>query len=653
MTNIFKTKRIINSLSVLSIITLLGCANDDNLIKKDLQTSYQKNKSNNCNSEHSTTDDRILKTDAYQIVNDFTSLKNAIQNAPSGSIIYIEDNAIIETNSESLIIEKPITLASGRGINNSCGAVLKTASKTGRLLLVDASKNSIDGIRISGISFQGSLNNREEIENKIIGISLNKLDHCPPYPHSNEIKNVRIDNCGFSSFAKAAVQVNYEVNDNIIIENNFFNKNNRNGEGYGVGITSNGFALVTKNIFEDNRHDISCEGRKGSGYEFSYNILKNLGKNENIDTHGNTDIKFNCSPDIDNPHIAGTFFYVHHNIFKNEKINDSYDLNKNVLIRGIPEVMFLVENNKFMHKNDKGNVFICVSETFDAYGEYVFSFNNSYNGDLKDYIFPKKYYPNVSNISYLEIENTGDYVLDMMDVGCSDFDGDGVSEIFINKNNKWYYIDYPRKGKMHIRDNFKKYKWKYLGSSSYYPKDIKIADFNGDGKTDIFSTSRGNWQITFADKFQEGWQIVNYSPSYNLNNLKFGDFDGDGKTDTFKSSSLVWSISKGATTSWIDIGISEYDLNDLQIGEFNSNVTTDVFVSNEINWFYSDFLEGTSWQILNTSSELKNNLFAADLDNDGKTDIYKKYADSFKVSKGGNDNWQIFSFENFPNLLNR
>ncbi|WP_025666930.1 FG-GAP repeat domain-containing protein [Aquimarina megaterium] len=620
---------------VILTLTLIGCSKSDDFTEQDSHT-----KSLNSCSTAIPNNDPIDSNNANFRVKNLSELKDAIHQAVDGNIIYIEDNATINVAEfDTIVINKSITLASGRGIHEKCGALIKTDAyglvnaTTSPSQWVNNSYSShlpilviqSSGVRITGIRFQGPYGN---IESNRARLKVKKGINI-----ANASENVVIDNCELYDFPYYAIGVEKNVNNKIIIKHNHFHNNRQSDYGYGVAIGGEAaFSLVTHNIFDKNRHDITCSGHKGSGYEFSYNEIRGNNVHPNIDVHGGQDF----GGEGDSYKIAGSFFYVHHNTFIN-----SPQTARNILIRGIPEIMFLAEKNKFVYDN-MGDVF-AIDASRLADGTNVFAFNNSYGGYVKGHIFPENYHHNVSDITYLPMMNTGASILNMMQVGCGDFDGNGRSEIFVNRNNRWYTINYPKPETMHIRAEFDKYKWVDLGGSGYQPNNLKIADFNGDGKTDIFSTTGNDWQIAYSPIV--GWEKVNYSPSYNLTNLKFGDFDGDGKTDTFKSNGTNWSISKGAKTTWIEIGSSDYDLSQLLTGNFNSNITTDVFVSNEVKWFYADYTSGNNWQVLNTSSEKRENLFSADLDNNGETDIYRKFGNGYKVSKGGKSNWEIFSLE--------
>ncbi len=78
---------------------------------------------------------------------------------------------------------------------------------------------------------------------------------------------------------------------------------------------------------------------------------------------------------------------------------------------------------------------------------------------------------------------------------------------------------------------------------------LRFADFNGDGKTDVFfdakATANGS-QLRRHHWLEEPQQIRRL-----LEKLRFADFNGDGKTDVFyrHESDGQWRYSSGATTS--------------------------------------------------------------------------------------------------------
>ena len=128
------------------------------------------------------------------------------------------------------------------------------------------------------------------------------------------------------------------------------------------------------------------------------------------------------------------------------------------------------------------------------------------------------------------------------------------------------------------------------GTNTGFHTDGPI-DFNGDGKTDVFTVSSdGQWWYSSGGvgSFQK---LAMGSASTPLSQLAFGDFNGDGKTDVFTvSSDGQWWYSSGGVGSFqkLAMGSASTPLSQLAFGDFNGDRKTDVFtVSSDGQWWYS------------------------------------------------------------------
>ena len=87
---------------------------------------------------------------------------------------------------------------------------------------------------------------------------------------------------------------------------------------------------------------------------------------------------------------------------------------------------------------------------------------------------------------------------------------------------------------------------------------------------------RPRWHVSYGGKSR--WQDLAVS-KVSVNHLKLGDFNGDGKADVFASWDGKWHVSYGGTSSWQNLATSKVTVNHLKLGDFNGDGKTDVFAS--------------------------------------------------------------------------
>jgi hypothetical protein len=139
--------------------------------------------------------------------------------------------------------------------------------------------------------------------------------------------------------------------------------------------------------------------------------------------------------------------------------------------------------------------------------------------------------------------------------------------------------------------------WEKINASCIKQSRLRGGDFDGDGKTDVFSTWEGKWRASFGGKTE--WKIINTS-DVGVEDLRFGDFDGDGKTDAFTTWSGKWRVSFGGNTEWKVINTSDVEVADLRFGDRDGNGKTDVFTEWGGQWRVSR--DGTKpWEIIAVS----------------------------------------------------
>ncbi|MEM7555960.1 MAG: VCBS repeat-containing protein, partial [Cyanobacteria bacterium P01_A01_bin.84] len=79
-------------------------------------------------------------------------------------------------------------------------------------------------------------------------------------------------------------------------------------------------------------------------------------------------------------------------------------------------------------------------------------------------------------------------------------------------------------------------RWQALAKTRIPLKRLRFGDFNGDGKTDVFTTFKlgvggSGFQVSYGAN-SRSWQPL-LRTKIPLERLRFGDFNRDGKTDVF------------------------------------------------------------------------------------------------------------------------
>ncbi|WP_271768634.1 hypothetical protein [Aquimarina algiphila] len=666
MKNLFIKKSLKGQITklLLALLVLSGCSKDDYILEANKDTSSVKSSSNNCSIGTANTDLINIGSASYQ-VNNLASLKQAIIDAIDGDIIYIEDSAIINVPElDSIVVDKAITIASSRGANGKCGAIIKTDAygllnaTTSPSQYVNNSASSNDpifiikssGVRITGIRFQGPYGNIGSDRTKLKvkqGINIKNKEN-----HTTEIQNITVDNCELYDFPYFALNVDKNVNNNIVIKHNYFHNNIQSDLGYGVAIGGeHTFALITYNVFDNNRHDITSSGREGSGYEASYNLV-GYATNGNFDIHG-SDHTINA--------IAGHFTHIHHNTFTSLGA-------ENVLVRGIPTFMCLIEKNKFANPNM--NQAVSHGVNFNGmqilFRQNLLAWNNIYdwnetnsNGNYKgvfisrswekkgkDFVVLQPFYRMSSDkrpAILFSSPTTKPYEQDiMMDFELGDFDGDGKTEIFKSFEGNWYLAEIPLTNNSY---NALEWQWNSINTSGKSVLALGFGDFNGNGTTDAFNANGADWYI--SEGAQSGWSLINPNTTTTLNLLRFGNFNQNATTDVFKANQEGWHLSEGGSSEWDRINTSQKPVIALGFGDFNGNGTTDVLNANGTDWYISEGGQ-SGWSWINASEHTIDKLKFGDFDENGTADVFVK-SDSlyYRISEGGSTNWKKLTYKKY------
>ncbi len=175
-----------------------------------------------------------------------------------------------------------------------------------------------------------------------------------------------------------------------------------------------------------------------------------------------------------------------------------------------------------------------------------------------------------------------------------------------------------------------------LDKKGYSIKSFRFEDFNGDGKTDLFTTFNGRFQVSYGGTSR--WQPLQRT-RIPLEKFRFGDFNGDGKTDVFTTFGGRFQVSYGGTSRWKPLQRTRIPLEKFRFGDFNGDGKTDVFTT--FNGRFQVSYGGTSrWKPLQRTRISLEKFRFGDFNGDGKTDVFTTFNGRFQVSYGGTSRWQ-------------
>lgn len=240
---------------------------------------------------------------------------------------------------------------------------------------------------------------------------------------------------------------------------------------------------------------------------------------------------------------------------------------------------------------------------------------------------------------------TGPNFMKLSEVAFADFNGDGRTDVFYSgdissKSNKDSICDAEE-------DSEEENKWcaSYdgtsgwieLNNSSIKVADLAFGDFNGDGKADVFRADGSKWQVSYGGT--EKWEELTNS-SLGIDDIAFGDFNGDGVTDVFRATGSVWKYCSGGNGKWVRLNTSNITLPNFAFGDFDGDGVTDVFRADGNNWHIS-YGGREDWDTLSGSSSLLvSDLAFADFDGDGDTDIFNATGSNWRVSDKFPGKWR-------------
>ncbi|WP_159521669.1 FG-GAP-like repeat-containing protein [Sunxiuqinia indica] len=210
--------------------------------------------------------------------------------------------------------------------------------------------------------------------------------------------------------------------------------------------------------------------------------------------------------------------------------------------------------------------------------------------------------------------------------------GYGVSDLYV------FYYALSSDGSIQTPQNFTTAYYSYSTLSGVRIEDAIIenasTDFDGDGLDDMFIRTYNSWKVfgfTFNGSSLSFSEKITGSGGLPGDILKFGDFNGDGKTDlyTFDANGLKVYAIDGSTLNLLKSESIPKKDHHFQVGDFNSDGKTDIFIygyttSDWSNW-QMRLSTGTGFKInyiARKKANLKDdNVLTGDFNGDGRTDI--------------------------------
>ena len=303
----------------------------------------------------------------------------------------------------------------------------------------------------------------------------------------------------------------------VRIERNFLHHNARDEGGYGVDVSGGSFVTITGNVFNYNRHAVTASGRAHSGYVARFNYVLQGGYRENpVGPYGGTwnqhmDVHGVGSGGYGGP--AGTQFDISLNTFRGAQKYGELWTRPAFMQRGVPEIGVDFRDNVLVH------------------------------GSLSDAVRFKRFNPfggpsNAIGRQFAKFHPSGNrYDTDTIrDLATGDFDGDGVTDVFIANGTAWFY---SRGGKR---------PWEFLHASTKSIRELGFADIDNDGVTDVlYRDPQGN--VGYLKSGREDLVAAHDQPRAHEGHAlrRFRRRRQDGHV---RHAPGQWRVWRGATRTW-------------------------------------------------------------------------------------------------------
>jgi hypothetical protein len=273
-------------------------------------------------------------TRADVIVDSRTDLLSALDRATPGTTVYVADDAEIDLTGESEIsIGKDVTLASGRGQDDS-GGLLYTDTYPRWLFRSRAS-----GVRVTGIRLRGPradyFDPREEYDDP------DDANSCGLHLFGD---TAEVENCELFGWPHAAIAFGAREYPTVgYAHHNAIHHNRMETLGYGIELYD-GCSRIEYTYFDANRHAVTGFGYATNGYEARFNLVGPDPVSHAFDMH-----RLSENINTDDPILAGKAVSIHHNTIAYTE--DTLDRPQEAIdVRGVPAEQSVIDRNWFAHE---------------------------------------------------------------------------------------------------------------------------------------------------------------------------------------------------------------------------------------------------------------------------------------------------------------
>jgi hypothetical protein len=246
-----------------------------------------------------------------------------------------------------------------------------------------------------------------------------------------------------------------------------------------------------------------------------------------------------------------------------------------------------------------------------------------------------------------------------------DFNGDGMSDVLVHNGNgiMIYRSDGNKVDLVFSVVDLVPGSWQFQANDQFY-----VGDFNGDGKDEVAVFNGVDWAIPYlgllADDGSNGLRLIarydGSMPGWQFtagDEFHVADFDGDGKKDLFVFNGSNWAIPYLGMLQSDGFGFSlanRYDANmpgwqmrpsdQHHVGDFNGDGREDLWVFNGDAWAipYLGMLASNGWSLAMTQRydgvmpgwqmTAGDQHFVGDFKGDGLADLYVFNGDNWAIA---------------------